>query len=374
MFLTRKHPLLIRQKIRQKLFLLIFYLYSIFYFKSVVTKMKSCYIQDKAKRRVNKVNNLTFIDLFAGIGGFHLAFEKLGAKCIFASEKDSHARQTYKANFKHISPELFKNGFFNNDILSIKSVDIPDFDILCAGFPCQPFSQAGQKKGFQEDKDSRGNMFFVLRDIIKEKRPKALFLENVRHILKHDNGDTFQTIKSIIEDELGYDFYYKVVKASDYGLPQHRARVYMIAFDKKLGLPKDFTFPETKKLKYTMSDIFEGDCPRDIGFTLRVGGRGSKITDRRNWEFYYVNGEVKRLGVKEGKMMMGLPESFVFPVSETQAMKQLGNSVAVDAVKAVGSALLQHLSNPNSLPIMVVDNDKGVFDISYVEGKKYAEV
>ena len=280
--------------------------------------------------------NLKFIDLFAGIGGFHLAFESLGADCIFASEKNSAARQTYEANFKEKSPKLFENGLFNDDILSIEPKNIPDFDILCAGFPCQPFSQAGQKKGFEEDRDSRGNMFFIIRDIIKEKRPKAGFLENVRHILKHDNGKTFQVIKGIMEDELEYDFYYKVVKASDYGLPQHRARVYMIAFDRELGLPKDFLFAKTRKLKYTMSDIFEGDCPRDIGFTLRVGGRGSKIEDRRNWEFYYVDSGIKRLGVKEGKMMMGLPESFIFPVSETQAMKQLGNSLAIDAVKALG--------------------------------------
>ena len=288
--------------------------------------------------------NLKFIDLFAGIGGFHLAFESLGADCIFASEKDNAARRTYEANFKEKSPELFENGLFNDDILSIEPKNIPDFDILCAGFLCQPFSQAGQKKGFEEDRDSRGNMFFIIRDIIKEKRPKAVFLENVRHILKHDNGKTFQVIKGIMEDELEYDFYYKVVKASDYGLPQHRARVYMIAFDRELRLPKDFLFAETRKLKYTMSDIFEGDCSRDIGFTLRVGGRGSKIEDRRNWEFYYVNGEVKRLGVKEGKMMMGLPESFIFPVSETQAMKQLGNSLAIDAVKALGASLIHHLN------------------------------
>ena len=326
------------------------------------------------RKRMLSMPNLKFADLFAGIGGFHLAFESLGANCIFASEKDSAARQTYEENFKDKSPKLFKEGFFNDDILSIEPQDIPDFDILCAGFPCQPFSQAGQKKGFQEDKDSRGNMFFILRDIIKEKRPKAVFLENVRHILKHDDGKTFQVIKKIMEDELGYDFYYQVVKASDYGLPQHRARIYMIAFDRDLGLPKDFTFPEKQELKYTMSDIFEGDCPRDIGFTLRVGGRGSKIEDRRNWEFYYVNGEVKRLGIKEGKMMMGLPKSFVFPVSETQAMKQLGNGVAIDAVKAVGASLVHHLSKTGSKPVMIIDNVKGMFDIKYVEEKKYAEV
>lgn len=316
---------------------------------------------------------LKFVDLFAGIGGFHLAFDSLGAECVFASEKDNAARKTYETNFHKISPAIFENHLFNDDILTVNAHRMPDFDILCAGFPCQPFSQAGHKKGFQEDIDSRGNMFFVLRDIIKEKRPKAIFLENVRHILKHDNGKTFQIIKRIIEDELKYDFYYKVVKASDYGLPQHRARVLMIGFDRKLGLPKDFTFPDTHKLKYTMSDIFEGNCPKDIGFTLRVGGRGSRIDDRRNWEFYYVDGEVKRLGVKEGKMMMGLPESFVFPVSETQAMKQLGNSVAVDAVKAVGNSLIQHLNKVKTTPVLMINNDTGIIDIHYEQGTKYAE-
>ena len=319
------------------------------------------------------MTTLKFIDLFAGIGGFHMAFDSLGAECVFASEIDDAARKTYEANFKDTSPQIFDGSNFNKDILEIDYSKMPDFDILCAGFPCQPFSQAGHKRGFDEGKDSRGNMFFILKDIIKEKRPKAIFLENVRHILKHDEGNTFQVIKEIIEEELNYDLYYKVVKASDYGLPQHRARVYMIAFDKELGLPKDFAFPEPKKLKYNMSDIWGGECPKEIGFTLRVGGRGSKIDDRRNWEFYYVDGEVKRLGIKEGKMMMGLPESFIFPVSERQAMKQLGNSVAVDAIRIVGKSLVQHLNKRQSTPVMVVNNKTGMFDINYVENKKYAE-
>lgn len=324
-------------------------------------------------KKALSMTTLKFIDLFAGIGGFHMAFDRLGAECVFASEKDEAARKTYEANFKEISPHLFNDGQFNNDILNINYNKMPDFDILCAGFPCQPFSQAGHKRGFNEDKDSRGNMFFILRDIIKKKRPKALFLENVRHILKHDDGNTFRIIQDIIEDELNYDLYYKVIKASDYGLPQHRARVYMIAFDRELGLPKDFTFPKPRKLKYTMSDIWGGKCTKDIGFTLRVGGRGSKIDDRRNWEFYSVDGEVKRLGIKEGKMMMGLPESFVFPVSERQAMKQLGNSVAVDAITLVGEALIQHLKKQESTPVIIINEEIGIFDISYEKKKKYAE-
>lgn len=287
---------------------------------------------------------IKFIDLFAGIGGFHLAFEGLGAKCVFASEKDLDARKTYLANFGHGSPELFRDGHFNDDILKVDPYQIPDFDILCAGFPCQPFSQAGHKLGFGENYESRGNMFFVLRDIIAARRPKAFFLENVRNLMNHDNGRTFSVIKTTLERELGYDFYPMVVRASDYGLPQHRARVFMIGIDRDLGISESFQFPDKLPLKYSLSQIFGGHCDKEIGFTLRVGGRGSKFGDRRNWEYYLVDGKVTRLGIREGKMMMGLPDDFKFPVSEVQAMKQLGNGVAIDAVAAVALQLLNYLT------------------------------
>lgn len=286
---------------------------------------------------------IRFIDLFAGIGGFHLAFERLGAQCVFASEKDPDARRTYIANFLDKSPELFRGNHFNDDILQVDPWDIPEFDILCAGFPCQPFSQAGHKLGFGENYEARGNMFFVLRDIIKARRPKAFFLENVRHLVNHDNGNTFRVIRKTLEDDLGYQFYHSIVKASDYGLPQHRARVFMIGVDSALGLPANFKFPPKMPLKYTISDIFGGHCEKDIGFTLRVGGRGSTINDRRNWEFYLVDGKVMRLGLQQGKKMMGLPENFRFPVTDTAAMKQLGNSVAIDAVEAVAQQLIVYL-------------------------------
>lgn len=308
---------------------------------------------------------LKFIDLFAGIGGFHLAFHCLGAECVFASEIDEAARKTYTHNFQNFLPQLFDSGFYNSNITEILPKDIPDFDILCAGFPCQPFSQAGYKRGFAENKDNRGNMFFNICQIIKEKRPKAIFLENVSHILKHDDGRTFEIIKDMVENQLGYDFYYKVVKASDYGLPQHRARLYMVGFDKSLRLPKNFHFPPKKPLKYTMSDIFSGSCKKDIGFTLRVGGRGSKIGDRRNWEFYEVDGEVRRIGIKEAKMMMGLPENFHFPVSETQAMKQLGNSVAVDAIHETAKNLVEHLEQKKKPQISQAIDENNQFSINF---------
>ncbi len=285
-----------------------------------------------------------FIDLFAGIGGFHLAFHELGAQCVFASEIDKYARTTYKENFYNISPQLFEQGNFNKDILQQDINDIPDFDILCAGFPCQPFSQAGYKKGFSEDKENRGNMFFKICEILEKKQPSAFFLENVRHILNHDQGRTFTVIQQSL-DNLGYNLYYKIVKASDYGLPQHRPRIFMIGIKRTSPLQIPFEFPKKTPLLYTVSDIFGGVCEKDIGFTLRVGGRGSKYGDRRNWEFYLVDGSIRRLGVQEGKKMMGYPDDFYFPCSETQAMKQLGNSVAVTAIKQVASNLLAYLSN-----------------------------
>lgn len=294
---------------------------------------------------------MKFIDLFSGIGGFHLAFSNLGSRCVFASEIDKHARVTYRENYYPENPTLFDNGFFNDDILKIADPEklVPDFDILCAGFPCQPFSQAGFKRGFTEDKDERGNMFTHICSILDAKKPKAFFLENVRHLINHDNGKTFQIIKNRLENDLGYTFHYKVIKASDFGLPQHRPRVFIVGFRKDVSDLPEFQFPEPVKLKVTMSDVFNGVCSRDIGFTLRVGGRRSGIHDRRNWDTYLVDNEERYLTPKEGKKMMGYPDSFSFPVSETQAMKQLGNSVAVNAVEATAKSILEYLKDNQDL-------------------------
>lgn len=282
-------------------------------------------------------NKLKFIDLFAGIGGFHQAFHNLGAECVFVSEWDDNARKTYEANYKNISPDLFKeenrDKLFVGDITKIDPKDIPDFDVLCAGFPCQPFSQAGFKKGFE---DTRGTLFFNIAEILKEKKPKAFFLENVRGLLNHDKGNTMTVIKRVLEEELGYKIFYKVLKASDYGVPQNRPRLYIIGFREDVS----FEFPKPIKLEKTMSDVFEGRAEREVGFTLRVGGRGSNINDRRNWDSYMVDGEVRRLTPR----MQGFPDSFVFPVSEAQAMKQLGNSVAVPAIQATAKKMMEAMN------------------------------
>jgi len=284
---------------------------------------------------------ITFVDLFAGIGGFHLAFHNLGAKCVFVSEWDEPARQTYEKNFSKIEPKLFtdknRKKLFAGDITKVESRDIPNFDILTGGFPCQPFSQAGLKKGFNE---TRGTLFFDIARIIKEKQPDAFFIENVRGLLNHDNGKTFTIIRKVITQGLGYSFYHKVIYASDFGVPQHRPRLFMVGFhDRKIK----FSFPEPQDLKMTMSDIFGGKAEKKIGYTLRVGGRGSNINDRRNWDSYMVDGKVKRLSPKEGLKMQGFPNDFVFPVSESQAMKQLGNSVAIPAIQATAKQIIKAL-------------------------------
>ncbi|MFA6397503.1 MAG: DNA cytosine methyltransferase [Candidatus Paceibacterota bacterium] len=287
-----------------------------------------------------KKKKFTFIDLFAGIGGFHIAFNNVGAKCVFSSEWDSHARNTYQTNFEKIDPELFSSGNFVGDITKIDPKKIPNFDILTGGFPCQPFSQAGFKKGFN---DTRGTLFYNIAEIIRVKKPKAFFLENVRGLLAHDNGKTFEVISNVLTKDLGYSLHFNIVKASEHGLPQNRPRLFMIGFKNK-KIP--FEFPQKRPLKFTMSDVFDGaKVNKEVGFTLRVGGKGSNITDRRNWDSYLVNGKVKRITSKEGKKMQGFPEDFIFPVTESQAMKQLGNSVAIYAIQDYAKKIIEALEN-----------------------------
>ena len=288
-----------------------------------------------------------FIDLFAGIGGFHLAFHKLGAECVFASEIDSNAREVYTKNFRNISPKVFSKNLFNKDIYELDTKEIPNFDILCAGFPCQPFSQIGYRKGFNENFEGRGNLFFEIKRILIDKKPKAFFLENVQHIINHDNGRTFRIIEKSIRD-LNYSFYYKKVKASDFNLPQLRPRTFMVGFKDENIQQEFFKFPDPVPLKKTMSDIFKGNCSRDIGFTLRLGGMGSNITDRRNWDSYLVDGKVVKLQVDHAKKMQGFPKDFYLPDSRTKSLKLLGNSVAVNAVHAVGKQVIKYMEDKSS--------------------------
>lgn len=277
--------------------------------------------------KINHNKSLTFIDLFAGIGGFHIGMTNNDFQCVFASEINSFARKTYEHNFKKPGQELL-DFHLNEDITKINPIDIPDFNVICAGFPCQPFSQAGKKLGFN---DTRGTLFFNIAEIIRLKQPDAFFLENVRNLYSHDDGKTFEIIQQTLES-LGYSFYHKIIQAKDFNCPQLRPRLYMVGFKNK---NIKFEFPAPVPLTTTMSDIFGQPCTRDIGFTLRVGGKGSPITDRRNWDGYIVNGKEVRLTPDIAKLMQGFPKSYHFPVSKLQSMKQLGNSVAIPVIEAI---------------------------------------
>lgn len=224
--------------------------------------------------------NLTFIDLFAGIGGFHTAMHSVGAKCVFASEWDKNARLSYEANYKNVEPKLFQKDekgnylYFNEDINNVDPSQVPNFDICCAGFPCQPFSVAGLKRGFE---DTRGTLFFNIANLVKEKistgnPPRILFLENVRGLRSHDKGKTLQIILATLK-ELGYNYTYEVLNAKYFGVPQNRERLFIIAWYKKLIDVETFNFPygitqngdtiynkeDLKKgtIKTKVSDIFE---------------------------------------------------------------------------------------------------------------------
>ena len=195
---------------------------------------------------INKyLDKYTFIDLFAGLGGFHIALESLGAKCVYANEWDSHAQEVYKSNF-NIQPE--------GDITKVDEKTIPDHDILCAGFPCQAFSISGKRLGFQ---DSRGTLFFDVARIVKEKRPKVVFMENVKNFASHDGGKTIAVVKATME-ELGYSFEYRVLNAVDYGIPQKRERVYMVCFRNDIDYTT-FRFPKPFKLTKHVEDFLLDD-------------------------------------------------------------------------------------------------------------------
>lgn len=266
---------------------------------------------------------MKYIDLFSGIGGFHLAMEQNGFEMVMACEKNEKARETYIENFgSKYDLENEKN--FPKDVTLLNEKNIPDFDILCAGFPCQAFSRVGKQKGFE---DTRGTLFFDVARILKSKNPEYFILENVANIIKHDKGKTFEVISNTLS-ELGYYFEFKILKLSNYGLPQYRPRIYIIGSKSK----KEIIFPEPVKLKYNMSDVLGGKCKREIGFTLRVGGRHSPINDRHNWDGYIVDGKEIRLNVEQAKKMQGFPAEFKFNVSENQSMKQLGNSVSPEIV------------------------------------------
>ena len=303
-----------------------------------------------------------FIDLFAGLGGFRIALESLGGKCIYSNERDIHAQQVYSENFGEI-PE--------GDITKVDEKTIPEHDILCAGFPCQAFSISGKQRGFE---DSRGTLFFDVARIVKEKKPKIVFMENVKNFATHDNGRTLEVVKNTME-ELGYSFHQRVLNAVDFGIPQKRERIYMVCFRKDLNFAK-FNFPKPFELTKHVEDFLLNDDQlveslyvdredtyynnvddnqhKNTSIRLGIvnkGGQGERIYSTKGIAItlsangggafaktggYLVNGRPRKLHPRECARIMGFPDSYKIASSNNQAYKQFGNSVVIDVLQLIG--------------------------------------
>lgn len=315
------------------------------------------------------LSDMTFIDLFAGLGGFRLALESFGAKCVYSNEWDKFAQQTYYDNFGEV-PE--------GDITQVNENTIPDHDILCAGFPCQAFSISGKQLGFN---DSRGTLFFDVARIVKSKKPKVVFMENVKNFASHDGGRTLDVVKATME-ELGYSFYQKVLNSVDYGIPQNRERIYMVCFRNDLGVSK-FSFPKPFKLVKHLEDfLLEDDslvkdlyverddtyfnAHKDIEYsnkpirlgTVNKGGQGERIYSVKGIAItlsahgggvfaktggYLINGKIRKLHPRECARIMGYPDSYKIIQNKNQAYKQFGNSVTIDVLQYIVSEISNSL-------------------------------
>lgn len=356
------------------------------------------YHQDSKKKY-----NFSFIDLFAGIGGIRIPFQEAGGYCSFTSEWDKFSQKTYKINFGH-EP--------SGDITKIKPNEVPNHDILLAGFPCQAFSQAGLKKGFN---DTRGTLFFEVQKILVHKRPKAFLLENVKQFRNHDKGRTLQTIldvltgtsdidkklidkmdmsqdaKEALSTKLNYWITFKVLKSNDFGVPQKRERIYIVGFDKD-QFPKNFDFdkhfsypePEEKKVKvgnileknktvdskYTLSDkLWAGHqlrkkmhIEKGNGFGYSLFTKESEYTNTISARYYKDGSEIlisqddigknpRKLTPREAAKLQGFPDDFIIPVSDSQAYKQFGNSVSVPVIRAISLKMMATLKKGNLLTV-----------------------
>ena len=332
------------------------------------------------KHLVQNTVSFTFIDLFAGIGGFRLALQNLGGKCVFSSEWDEQAQKTYAANFGDIP--------YGDITLEETKARIPkQFDILCAGFPCQAFSIAGKRGGFE---DTRGTLFFDVAEIIRRHQPKAFFLENVKGLINHDKGRTLKTILNTLREDLGYFVPDpEIVNAKDFGVPQNRERIYIVGFHKDTGV-NSWNYPKPTNQSVRFIDIRE-DKPvatkyylstqyintlrehkarheskgngfgyeiisdNGIANAIVVGGMGRErnlIIDHRITDFTpttRIKGEVNREGIRkmtprEWARLQGFPDSYVIPVADASAYKQFGNSVAVPAIQATAKQILNELN------------------------------
>ena len=348
-------------------------------------------------------NKFKFIDLFAGIGGIRLPFQELGGECVFSSEWDKFSQKTYATNFGHLP---------HGDITKIAAQDIPAHDILLGGFPCQAFSQAGLKKGFN---DSRGTMFFEIQRILAEKKPKAFLLENVKQLQGHDKGKTLEHILEILEGrseqivpesipmtlearkaltaKLRYQVFYKVLRARDFGVPQNRERIFIVGFDteyfgRDIDFHDIFSWPsppdtptklgdileDSKKIddKYTISDkLWQGHQRRKEehlekgnGFGYSMFNADSPYTSTLSARYYKDGSEIlidqsslkknpRKLTPRECARLQGFPESFITDsVSDGQAYKQFGNSVCVPVIRAVANQIVAAIATGTLIKAM----------------------
>ena len=334
-------------------------------------------------------NKFTFIDLFAGVGGIRLGFEQackdlgFNAECVFTSEIDEWACRTYRKNFPIDIHDP------KSDITKVDETKLPDFDVLLAGFPCQAFSIAGKRGGFD---DTRGTLFFDVARIIKEKQPQAFLLENVKGLINHRGGKTLEVIVNTLEKDLGYTVFYKVLNAKDYGLAQMRERIYIVGFRGDCGGGFDFPLPVSKSELKVIRDIIE-ENPVDakyylstvyiecikahkarhqakghgFGYEIRdldevagaivCGGMGKErnlIIDTRQTDLTpttHIKGEYNRDGLrrmtpKEWERLQGFPDDWTAGIANVHRYKQLGNSVAVPVIKAVAFTMITELQNP----------------------------
>jgi len=315
---------------------------------------------------VKSKSDLKFIDLFAGIGGIRLGFEKYGLDCVFSSEWDPHAQKTYKSNFGEVPA---------GDITKINAKEIPDFDILTGGFPCQPFSSIGKREGFKHK--IQGTLFFDIVRIIEEKKPKAFLLENVKGLVNHDNGNTFKVIMETL-DNLGYKTYSKILDSSDFGVPQYRKRIFIVGFNREFfGGDNNiiFNFPKASKNKVGIGKFVEKNVDgytiskhlQDVYLFKKDDGRPLIIDETYNnpvntlVSTYHKIQRITGIFVKDGptglrlltekecKAIMGFPPDFKVPVSRTQMYRQFGNAVAVPVVEKVAGEIINTIGKKNSL-------------------------
>lgn len=296
------------------------------------------------------------VSFFSGLGGLDKGFADTGYDIIWANDFDKFAVQTYEANFD--------NHILLRDINEIPVDEIPDFDVLIGGFPCQPFSMMGQQKGFE---DTRGTLFFRIANIVddkikKDKKPKAIILENVRSLKTHNKGKTYKEIHRILQDELGYKVFCEILNSADFGVPQTRNRTYIVCFDNQKA---EYEFPKIQKLKMTLQDLLEPEVDEKYFLSDRIlptilsdGTGGYKAKSEidlkiarplcatmakmhRACQDNYVTqkGRIRRLTPRECARLQGFDDTFIIPVSDCQAYKQFGNAVTVNVSKAVAQSV-----------------------------------